>query len=78
MIIHYLCTCFAPGPDRALEVPDRDPTDDLMEWMDILTFRISLDHAAKSPHCRSNKMTHVKIPVPHPSLGIGISPPTIQ
>lgn len=62
--ILYKCVCLAE--QVKIKVPARrGPSHDVASWVeDIVSPRISADHARLSPMCRSDIMEFMKIPVP--------------
>jgi hypothetical protein len=62
--IRVLYSCDGCGIDRAsVEIAERAEGEHLGAWMDKLAVGIAIDHAARSPTCRSVVMREVMIPV---------------
>lgn len=49
--------------ERKLNVRSRAGNEDVRTWMDSCVNAISRDHASQSPHCTSQTMEYLKIPV---------------
>lgn len=59
--IIYSCRCGIN--ERKLRVAARKEDESIIGWMDYLRGRVSLDHLSVSPHCQSDHLTYLKIPV---------------
>jgi hypothetical protein len=69
----YKCLCM--GSEAAIQVVDRDPTGDIVEWIErIVTPSISYDHTRRSPYCRRTAMEYAKLPVDEATGSIGAKP----
>lgn len=70
--IPYKCHCMKG--EAVIAVPDRRPNTDILIWMELVTFCIQFDHKALSPHCLSNTMQYVKLPIDETTGLVGRSP----
>lgn len=70
MRVHYKCRC--QSTEQTIDVPDRRPLGDLMEWMDAVMHCIHMDHHACSPRCPSTVMEYAKIPIDETTGGVGV------
>lgn len=68
MKVFYKCGCMAA--EAEIDVPARRPLAPLGDWMNCMSFCVSADHTALSPHCKSRTMEYVKVPVEGDGLGV--------
>lgn len=69
--IGVLYSCNACGlRDIEVRVPEREDQD-IIAWMDAMTCHLGADHFRRSPHCHTDALTQVKIPLPPGSNKIG-------
>lgn len=69
----YKCKCL--DADVSVEVPERNPRQDVVEWVEqTMGVVIAKDHASRSPWCKSDTMEYVKIPAPDNAPYIGGAP----
>jgi hypothetical protein len=61
--------------ETEIDVPDRRPNADLMDWMEMVQRNIGFDHHAISPFCERAQCEYVTIPLDGESVGV---PPTKQ
>lgn len=72
MKIFYKCRCMKA--EAVIDVPDRRPEGELMEWMGLVQHAIAVDHKALSPRCMAVAMEYAKIPLEDETQGIGVKP----
>lgn len=60
MQILYKCRCMKA--EASIDVPDRQPDGDLLEWMELVTHAIGVDHRGRSALCMATQMEYAKIP----------------
>jgi len=63
--ISVLYSCHKCGlKDVKVQVPIREPNEDVKSWMDTTAILLGDDHNAKNPHCFLTELSEVKIPIP--------------
>lgn len=73
MKICYKCACMAA--EAEIEVMGRPAGGDILDWMQgVVQPSISVDHRARSPHCRAAALEYAKIPLDEAAPGIGMVP----
>lgn len=71
MKIYYKCACI--GQETSVDVPDRRPDTDIIDWMQFVQQCLGFDHSQMSPHCRAGQVEYAKIPMEGAQIG---TPPT--
>jgi hypothetical protein len=61
--------------ETEIDVPDRRPQTEVIDWMEMVQKNIGFDHHEINPLCRSGACEYVKIPLDGDSVGV---PPTRQ
>ena len=77
--VTYRCRCFAPGKERLIDVTEREPGEDVVEWMRKVQGVITADHSdVSSALCGALSAEYVKIPVDShdDAVGVGMRPNT--
>lgn len=59
---------------RDVIVAERQPNQDIKEYVDYIGACCGEDHGRRSPHCQVTSLTHVMIPI-HDEKGIGFNSP---
>ena len=68
MDVIYKCKCMPV--EQSINVPDRLRDEEIVAWLNKISFDIALDHEARSPRCGEASMVYLKIPMnEHTQLG---------
>lgn len=70
MKIIYKCRCMKH--ETSIDVPDRRPNTDLMDWMELVQYCMTVDHHWLAPLCRAEGIEYAKIPMDEDAPGIGM------
>ena len=75
--VRCLYTCELCGIDhQPVDVPSRGASEDIVDWVgETLAKAIYVDHSARSPLCKAEKISKVVIPMkPGEPVGVGTTP----
>lgn len=59
--VMYKCRCM--GKEATVLMPERQPDEEIVDFMERVQHKLAADHIVRSPQCKAEAMEYAKVPV---------------